>query len=172
MPVAREESAIPVSNPLSLSLPTRLVRTSWRLAERGRPEVGLSRVLTALVAHGHGPTVSPCARCAGTAFRETVIVTDGFVAECVRWQMTTFFSYSYCAAADGTPPKRPDAAKAPTTATRPVAATRSLSRRRRGDALACANDVAVSPGNARTRPASSGSTRTSSGLIGSAPSGP
>ncbi|HEV2711883.1 MAG TPA: hypothetical protein VGU26_02210 [Gaiellaceae bacterium] len=32
---------------------------------------------------GHGPIVSPWRRCAGTAFRDTVIVTNGFFCECV-----------------------------------------------------------------------------------------
>ena len=38
----------------------------------------------------HAPIVSPCAACAGHALTLTVIVTDGFVAECVRWQIVTF----------------------------------------------------------------------------------
>lgn len=38
---------------------------------------------------GHGPIVSPWRRCAGTAFWLTVIVTDGFFAEPVRWQIVT-----------------------------------------------------------------------------------
>jgi len=33
--------------------------------------------------YGQGPSVSPCARCAGTAFCETTIVTNAFVCECV-----------------------------------------------------------------------------------------
>src|SRR6185437_2944447 len=37
-----------------------------------------------------GPTVSPCPRCAGSAFCETVIVTNGFVFEWVWWQIVTF----------------------------------------------------------------------------------
>lgn len=32
---------------------------------------------------GHGPSVSPCLRCAGSALWLTVIVTNGFVVECV-----------------------------------------------------------------------------------------
>jgi len=38
---------------------------------------------------GHGPIVSPWRRCAGTAFWLTVIVTDGFFVEPVRWQIVT-----------------------------------------------------------------------------------
>jgi hypothetical protein len=116
-----------------------------------------------LVAHGQAPMVSPCARCAGTAFRETVIVTNGFVAECVWWQITTFSGYSYCAAADGVPADRPDAARTPRMATTAAGASRPLNRRPRSLDVACNAD-------ARTRAASSGSTRTSSGLTGSNPS--
>ena len=38
----------------------------------------------------HAPIVSPCAACAGQACTLIVIVTDGFVAEAVRWQIVTF----------------------------------------------------------------------------------
>src|SRR5918994_1610746 len=34
-------------------------------------------------AYSQAPIVSPCARCAGRAFRETRMVTNGFVVECV-----------------------------------------------------------------------------------------
>src|SRR5262245_77848 len=37
-----------------------------------------------------GPIVSPCLRCAGTACCDTVIVTNGFFAEWVWWQIVTF----------------------------------------------------------------------------------
>jgi hypothetical protein len=43
--------------------------------------------------------VSPCARCAGTAFLDTTIVTVGFDFDPVWWQIVTFFSYWYCCAA-------------------------------------------------------------------------
>src|SRR5439155_1641023 len=39
---------------------------------------------------GQAPIVSPWRRCAGTAFRLTVIVTNGFVLEPVWWQIVTF----------------------------------------------------------------------------------
>jgi hypothetical protein len=42
------------------------------------------------------PIVSPCRMCAGTALELTVIVTIGFLAECVWWQIVTL--YWYCAA--------------------------------------------------------------------------
>ncbi len=51
----------------------------------------LWQIVKLLVAHG--PMVSPWRKCAGTAFRETVMVTNGFFAEPVRWQMVTFFGY-------------------------------------------------------------------------------
>jgi hypothetical protein len=41
-----------------------------------------------------------------------MIVTDGFVADPVRWQISTFFSYWYCAAG-GVPPEKLNAAKPP-----------------------------------------------------------
>ena len=41
---------------------------------------------------GQGPIVSPWRKCAGTAFWLTVIVTNGFVFEPVRWQIVTFFA--------------------------------------------------------------------------------
>jgi hypothetical protein len=43
--------------------------------------------------YGQGPSVSPCARWAGTACWSTMIVTDGFVADSVRWQITTLCPY-------------------------------------------------------------------------------
>jgi hypothetical protein len=43
----------------------------------------------------HGPTVSPCFRCAGRAFCEIEIVTFGWDFEPVRWQTTTFLPYWY-----------------------------------------------------------------------------
>jgi hypothetical protein len=38
---------------------------------------------------GHAPIVSPWRRCAATALWPTVIVTNGFFAECVWWQIVT-----------------------------------------------------------------------------------
>ena len=70
-----------------------LVRTPPDCGEATRRESASLRVSQPLVAHGHGPMVSPCSRCAGRAFRETVIVTNGFVAECVWWQIVTFSGY-------------------------------------------------------------------------------
>jgi hypothetical protein len=43
--------------------------------------------------NGHGPIASPWPRWAGRAFRETMIVTNGFFLECVRWQIVTFLGY-------------------------------------------------------------------------------
>jgi hypothetical protein len=44
---------------------------------------------------GHVPPaatrMSPCRRCARSAFRETRILRYGFFFECVRWQIVTFF---------------------------------------------------------------------------------
>ena len=44
-------------------------------------------------ASGHGPSVSPCARCAGTAFSLTLIVMgcSGFPGG--MWQISTFSLY-------------------------------------------------------------------------------
>jgi hypothetical protein len=87
----------------------------------------LAFVLTDVV--GHGPIVSPWRRCAGSALRETVIVTDGFFFECVRWQIVTFFGY--CEATGGLPAGEtapPIDASAPpaSTAIAPVTAMRPL----------------------------------------------
>ena len=57
----------------------------------GLPCVGA--VITGRVAVLHGPTVSPCLRCAGSAFWEIVIVTRGCDFDPVRWQTTTFVPY-------------------------------------------------------------------------------
>ena len=52
--------------------------------------------------------MSPCARCAGTACSETAIVTNGFVADRVWWQIVTFNGYWYCRlVAAGEPPCLP-----------------------------------------------------------------
>jgi hypothetical protein len=121
--------------------------------------------------YGQGPSVSPCARCAGTACWSTKSVTDGFVADSVRWQISTLCPYWYCAAAACGPAKTPAATAAPSTASNAADASRPLSRRRWGlDVAWSAGSAACSTGNARTRAASSGSTSTSSGLIGSNPS--
>jgi hypothetical protein len=45
--------------------------------------------------YGQGPIVSPCAKCAGSACASTVIVTNGFVAEWVWWQIVTRPAYPY-----------------------------------------------------------------------------
>ncbi len=43
-----------------------------------------------VVFDAHASIVSPCAMCACTAGNPTVIVTNGFVTECVWWQSVTF----------------------------------------------------------------------------------
>lgn len=77
---------------------------------------------------GHGPILSPWPRWAGRAFRETMIVTNGFFLECVRWQIVTFLGYWDAAAGvragdtaapiDATAPTA-RAVTAPTAAPRP-----------------------------------------------------
>ena len=58
--------------------------------------------------------MSPCARCAGTAFSLTLIVTVGFLCEPVWWQIVTFLPYSYsCDAADAGLPNALKAARMP-----------------------------------------------------------
>jgi hypothetical protein len=46
-----------------------------------------------VVVVGHGPIVSPWRMCAGSAELLTVIVTRGFFAECVWWQIVTLPEY-------------------------------------------------------------------------------
>ena len=94
--------------------------------------------------------MSPCARCAGTAFRETLIVTNGFVVECVWWQITTFSSYWYCAAAEGVPAESTDAPTTPRMPAMIAGASRLLNRRPGSLDMACgAVGVASSTGDAR-----------------------
>jgi hypothetical protein len=45
--------------------------------------VAVVPVVPVVVVVAHGPIVSPCAMCAGSALTLTVIVTNGFFFECV-----------------------------------------------------------------------------------------
>jgi hypothetical protein len=68
--------------------------------------------------YGQGPSVSPWARCAGTARSETAIVTNGFVSDPVLWQIVTFNGYWYWRLlAPGEPPNAAAAITLADTAT-------------------------------------------------------
>ena len=63
---------------------------------------------------GHGPSVSPCARCAGTADWLTVIVCWGFFVDPVRWQIVCLpYCWDDAEGAFSPGPTAPNAARPP-----------------------------------------------------------
>src|SRR2546430_17197354 len=81
-----------------------------------------------------------------------MIVTDGFVADPVRWQITTLCPYWYCAEAAFGPAKMPAATAAPRIAVTAADASKPGSRRPWCLDVAWSADGAVCwTGNARMR---------------------